>query len=1317
MRKRIMASLLALCMALSLLGAAAAEEAPLLTDGAGETRDEETASGEPRDEETPAGEEAFPAVLSEADGDRASSFTVTTGDAVDVTAFSATLSMTVTYPAGWDLNEKTVKIYGFQYCIGNTFDPANVNGGWESYDGNDGQVIDDPATRTITYSGPVACSPGTTYTYRAYFSVIEGDTSSYQNTFYADEVKTLTTSGAPSDLQTLTPGTPVSFQLTGGQSAQFSLGEGLTGFYQLSCAVTSETTEYTSSSLSVQKNGSWEPHYEGNPLYLDGQRYGMITLNAPSEVSAACTVSLSQYPMTTLSLSAPAQLNATGHHYLAFAPEQPGLYKLTFRRAGGSAGTDADGYVNQWSAAAQNWEGGGSISNGFTYLLSPKENETCYLGVSIYQDCSYSVTVESYTAVTAPVVRSGEVGISNSLQAVVSVTVELPDGYEAQQVYAGIEYTVDGVIQTNGCGSCTGNLWTQSCYFDLLPGKTYTYRAYMEILDDGGSGRPVIWEEGSHTYTAAAVQPVQLEIGGNTVSYALDAPSKLLAFTPTEDGRYTFTTSGLDSLAFWDAAGARWDYADTSLASTKKLEAGETLYIQAKPSYTDGTVTVAQFTATVTEFSIKAAQPNNPQNFQASIPVTAAVPIGSSFQIGAILNGVDLPPHTLQMLEHESESCNAAIWLPVLPDKTYTVTPYIERINPNTHQAIAGSRVTGDEITFDTGSFTTVPLAVSRPQTLTVTSSETVCSFTPAEDGYYQITVTGADTAAGFLEYWQYAENSDAVGEWVGKDYFSGSKTVRLSAKAGIPQYFKLRTDSPAGIGFQVEIAPYTSTVTAFAVSTGSVQEAIPGFTASVPVEVDVPLGKYCKVSLEVLEDNGRWYSVGASYGISGAEGEHQTRTLTLETFPNTTCTYRAVLVPTDSNGRELSGAAYVYSQQKQFTSSAPSAEQTPELTEGQTHTGVFQSNNLYFTFTPPSDGAYKITVTGDVWSMYIGTSGGSGWQFYPLSAGEPATVKMEGRQYIRLSGAWKGSYSIQVSKVVSTVTGFTVTSGEAAVSENGLELQVPVTVTAPIASRYSCIVDYYPGGDRSQYLSVDSNVQSSSEETMHFPLSLPVYPGKSYTYSAGVFDQDAREYHEETTEHTVSIPALKTQPAAMSEGTSTSPSAGKTAYSFTPGSDGNYLFTVTGDSGTLTVIKADGTWLRLHYYENAYSGDSRMDINVQLPAGQPAYVILEERSTTAQASVTVRSTALSARPDDSGGNIVVTMEAEQAGRYIFAAYDREGKLLACAVKDKAAAGTEILTAGLNARGDLWGEYVKAFLTDGAGRPLSPSERTPVSYR
>lgn len=1311
MRKRIMASLLALCMALSLLGAAAAEEAPLLTDGAGETRDEETASGEPRDEETPAGEEAFPAVLSEADGDSASVFTVTTGAAAAITAFSATLSMTVTYPAGWSLNEKTVKIYGFQYCIGNTFDPANVNGEWESYYGNDGQVIDDPATRTITYSGPVACSPGTTYTYRAYFSVIEGDTSSYQNTFYADEVKTFTTSGAPSDLQTLTPGTPVSFQLTGGQPAQFSLGEGLTGFYQLSCEVT-DATEGISFSFSLQKNGSWEPHYEGNPLYLDGQRYGMITLNAPSEVSATCTVSLCTYNMTQLPSSGTTQLTTGGSHYLAFAPEQPGLYKLTFQRIGGSAGTDADGYVNQWSAAAQNWEGGGSISNGFTYLLSPKENETCYLGVSIYQDCSYSVTVESYTAVTAPVVRSGEVGISNFLQAVVSVTVELPDGYEAQQVYAGIEYTVDGVTQTNGCGSCTGNLWTQSCYFDLLPGKTYTYRAYMEILDDSGSGRPVIWEEGSHTYTAAAVQPVQLEIGGNTVQCALDAQSKLLAFTPTEDGRYTFTTSGLDSLAFWDAAGARWDYADTSLASTKNLEAGETLYIQAKPSYTGGTVTVAKFTATVTEFSIKAVQPNNPQNFQASIPVTAAVPIGSSFQIGAMLNGVD-SSYTLRMLEYESESCNAAIWLPVLPDKAYTVTPYIERINPNTHQAIAGSRVTGDEITFNTGSFTTVPLAVSSPQTLTVTSSETVCSFTPAEAGYYQITVTGADTAAGFLNYWQYAENSDAVGEWVDKAYFSGSKTVRLSAKAGIPQYFKLRTDSPAGIGFQVEIVPYASTVTAFAVSTGSVQKAIPGFTASVPVEVDVPLGKCCKVSLEVLEDNGRWYSVGASYGISGAEGEHQTRTLTLETFPNTTCTYRAVLVPTDSNGRELSGAAYVYSQQKQFTSSAPSEAQTPELTEGQTHTGVFQSNNLYFTFTPPSDGAYKITVTGDVWSMYIGTPGGSGWQFYPLSAGEPAAVKMEGRQYIRLSGAWKGSYSIQVSKAVSTVTGFTVTSGTAAVSKNGLELQVPVTVTAPIASRYRYTVEYWPEGGGSIWTLVHGSVSFSSEETTERLLSLPVYPGKTYTYKAYVYDEDACEYYEETAEHTTSIPALTAPPEEMTENASTSPRAGKTVYSFTPGKDGNYLFTVTGGRGTLTVLRADGTWTKLDYYEDAYSGVSLMDINVQLPGNQAAYVILEERSTP-QASVTVRSTALSARPDDSGGNIVVTMEAEQAGRYIFAAYDREGKLLACAVKDKAAAGTETLTAELKTRG---GEYVKAFLTDSAGRPLSPSERTPVSYR
>lgn len=1313
MRKRVMASLLALCMALSLLGAAAAEEAPLLTDGAGETRDEETASGEPRDEETPAGEEAFPAVLSEADGDRASSVTVTTGDAADVTAFSATLSMTVTYPAGWDLNEKTAKIYGFQYCIGNTFDPANVSGEWTV---QDAEPEFDTASRTITCSGSVACGPGTTYTYRAYFVELEEDGSGslYEKTaVYSEQTETFTTPGAP-ELAVLTPDTSVSFSLTGGQSAQFSLGEGLTGFYQLSCEVNSATTEdYPSSSLSVQKNGSWEPHYEGNPLYLDGQRYGMITLNAPSEVSATCTVSLCTYNMTQLPSSGTTQLTTGGSHYLAFAPEQPGLYKLTFQRAGGSAGTDADGYVNQWSAAAQNWEGGGSISNGFTYLLSLKENETCYLGVSIYQDCSYSVTVESYTAVTAPVVRSGEVGISNFLQAVVSVTGELPDGYEANWISAGIEYTVDSVTQRRTVnGSCTGNLWTQSCYFDLLPGKTYTYRAYMEILDDSGSGRPVIWEEGRHTYTAAAVQPVQLEIGGNTVSYALDAPSKLLAFTPTEDGRYTFTTSGLDSLAFWDAAGARWDYADTSLASTKNLEAGETLYIQAKPSYTGGTVTVAKFTATVTDFSIAASQPDYLQDFRAGILVTAAVPIGSSFLVGAVLNGVDLPQRTV--LSHESESWKEFFTLSVLPNKTYTLTPYIERINPDTYQVIDGSRVTGNEITFSTGGFTIVPLAVNGQQTLEVGNSPTVYSFTPDADGYYQIAVTGADTAAANagLDYWMYAENSDGVGMWAGSR-FSGSKTVLLFAKANTPQYFKLSAYSAESASFQVEVASYTPLVTAFAVRTGSVQEAVQGFTASVSVEVDVPLGEYCRVRLQVLGNNGSVSYSGNDCMISGAEGERQALTLTLETVPNTTCTYRAVLVPTDSNGRELSGAAYVYSQQKQFTSSAPSAAQTPALAEGQTREGVFQPNDVYFAFTPPSAGVYRITVTGNVRLMYIGSSGGSGWQRYWLSAGEPVAVRMEGLQYIRLSGTQNQSYSIQVSKAVSTVTGLTVTSGTAAVSENGLELQVPVTVTAPIASRYRYTVEYWPEGGGSIWTLVHGSVSFSSEETTERLLSLPVYPGKTYTYKAYVYDEDACEYYEETAEHTTSIPALKAPPEEMTENESTSPRASKTAYSFTPGSDGNYLFTVTGDSGTLTVIKADGTWLRLHYYENAYSGDSRMDINVQLPAGQPAYVILEEFS-RAQASVTVRSTALSVRPDYSSGNLTVTMEAKQTGRYIFAAYDREGKLLTCAIRDKTTDAAETLTAELKTRG---GEYVKAFLTDGAGRPLSPSERTPVSYR
>lgn len=1285
--------LLVLALVMTPLEALAAEEDGVSLE---ETAEIVEAPETAEDEESAESPEEIAEVLEDLNSE---SYEVTTNDATDIGAFSVTLSLSV---SGKELHEaiKQGGVFGFAYWFEDELDENHPN--WfEIFPGSeeaDQGMKWSSGDVSFTYTGPFPCIPNTTYYYRAFFRNRNSETGDYGLYFYGETKTFKTPEGSPMELK---PGVPQSFDLVGGASAVVSPAADTPGFYMISASSVGEALgEFFQWN---EEQNSWNPLNPDTPIYVDPQagQYVRFTLNGSQTESTAVSLSLSHFSMEELTIDTvktAAQSDETGgEFYFRFTPSTSSRYKISLnnqRKDINYGNTWGSLYV--WDPAQKTWVyDSSSFYDSFVRSYSWEEGQPQYLYLTLYSGVTAEITISEFRdSVSGFSVESGGVQSNhdNPFFASVSVNVQAPLNTDYQ---VNIEYEVNGAT---GYGNAqwieknNSELRTEQLDFAPLPGAVYRYRAFINVMDGFGSTvQETVYEQEWKTVTVPSTEETRLELG---IPSSFTSPEvRLLSFTPTENGRYTFSSSG-GQMVFWDAASACWNDRYDSVSEKKilSLEVNIPQYIQFRSSYYNSGITVTKFSSAVEIASVTAKEPSRIDNFSASIPITAAVPIDTRFQCGVVYsytsksggNGsgtVNASP----LSSSDSETVSRNVSMSVLPNADYTCRIYLQEIDQS--WLPLGDPVYSNEITFTTGDFPTTELPVNVAVSVTPKeySGSEHFRFTPGADGLYQITAEGTGTENAALQIW-----GTESGGWRYIEV-SGSTSVVFSGMSGVTQYFGFQLYQNSE--YTLTVRPFTATVTEPSVETGFATEQTRGFAAKIPITAKAPLGSAVRLGIE-YEINGRIYQVSARRFFD-TTSEELRAFVDFYTLPNRTYTYRAFLTPVDADDNQTGDP--VYGEWKTFISDASSAK---ALTDGEL-LNVDLNGDQFYSFTPTKTGYYTIEISGSMNYWELADLASDDWERY-WENGESMTfsLKAGSTQYFHIRGYEGDTASLKVSSFTPTVTTFSVSLKECIASQ--LEIQAPVTVEAPIGSHFEYGIEYRLGS--TDYSYGDSySIRSSTSESTGTVFRLPAVPGRTYTCRAFVDDRNSgKSYY--STEITVTVPDSSPSTELKLGQEQVSSGSNRAEFTFVPQKTGNYRFAVTGDSGLLTVLRKDGSWEWIYYNARGI-----MEMNLTLQEFETVYVIQEE-DWFSQYSVIVEYTPLTASRPRNGGPVTAALEAPAAGQYLFAAYDGEGRLLAAQLRTASAAGplTAVLNAGTTAKA------VKAFQTGSGWKPLAPAEKAEV---
>lgn len=515
---------------------------------------------------------------------------VTTGDASEVSAFSAVLSMTA---RGSAIYGKAGKVFGFQYCVGTEFSENEASEYTHTW-GGDETTEDLPGGDGFSYTGLFPCLPGRTYFYRGYFAFIDESTGDPWP-FYTGEVKSFTTPGTE-ELPVLEPGSSLDFTLVDGQSEIWSLAVEESGFYTLS--VGSAQAERF---LCAEGDKDWKSLYGDEPFYAQAGEplYVRITARSYGENVVEGTVTAAPFDMKELWVGEALEVSAgnLGYDYIRFTPEDSGQYLLSL---------DVDGAENcsifLWNAESGKWGPPVYSEIGAARMLIEGEaGVASYIQVSPgYQNTPAALRAEAYTPPEeGAAVSVGEVRYRSGdpLTAVFPVTVELPAGVN---IWPKVECQMGGrrvIAGGSGHGEGTFRIWEATIEMAPVPGQEYRYRAYLELREEGtGKLLRTVYENGDselwHTFRAPSRFPAQALRADEENAIEMAGGWGLLSFTPAESGIYTFTPTRDVSLKLWDSETARWQWWQGGEDAAQALLGGESLYIQA--SSNGGAVTLGR---------------------------------------------------------------------------------------------------------------------------------------------------------------------------------------------------------------------------------------------------------------------------------------------------------------------------------------------------------------------------------------------------------------------------------------------------------------------------------------------------------------------------------------------------------------------------------------------------------------------------------------------------------------------------------------------------------------------------------------------------
>lgn len=509
---------------------------------------------------------------------------VTTGNASDVAAFSASLSMEV---RGASIYRKGGKVYGFEYCSGTEFSEAAAVQHSHHWDGDEEAL---PGGYGFSYTGAVPCLPGRTYWYRAYFAFIDESTGEEWPIFIG-EVKSFATPGAGT-LPQLTPGSPAEFSLVDGASEIWSLTAETSGFYTL--ALEGAYDAQADRFICAGGDQDWREVRRGEPFYAEAGKPLYVRLDAHSWGTGPVAGTLAAVPFETKELQPgePVTVLAKGDSYVQFTPASSGTWLLSLDVEGGTSGS-----ILPWSSEAGKWDYNASAHSGtgaVRMAVELKAGVTYYFCVRPGYSVSGTLLIRPYTPPEGGYAISlGNVQLDyDSMTAAVPILIECPAG---ENITLATVVEMGGRKFSMGGGGSSWNsavrTWDGSFPLIPVPGREYRYRAYLEVRDETEktriyeNGDPELW----HTFRVPDSLPAQALPPDAETAVEGSGRLRLLSFTPAEGGLYTFTRpvygSG-DPLLYWDPETEQWR--DIGEGLTLALLAGETRYLRAYWSVTVG---------------------------------------------------------------------------------------------------------------------------------------------------------------------------------------------------------------------------------------------------------------------------------------------------------------------------------------------------------------------------------------------------------------------------------------------------------------------------------------------------------------------------------------------------------------------------------------------------------------------------------------------------------------------------------------------------------------------------------------------------------
>lgn len=1183
-------------------------------------------------------------------------------------------------------------------------------------------------TETAFFLCRFPCVPGTTYTCRAY-AILRDSAGNMIRTVFSDWItfSSLSLDNVPS----LTPDTSISIALESSQTEAYArFKPGAAGFYTLSASDTISELFFELSFYEPEGN-YWRIIYNSDPLYAEAGSNLLLKITIPGDmVDGSQTLKLAADTVKLTELVLDQSYDCSPEwKYCSFTPSESGCY--TFEVNDGTEAANLSSVsVKRWDSESR-WWNNVNLESSTDYAFYMEANTTLYIRFLDYSETPHTFQISAFTStVSALSVQAGEAN-SSDFVTTIPLTVEAPIGssfcagikYRLEYSSNGFERTAD---ETISAFNNTSETHTRQIQLDTLPGTSYEYCTYWwEIDADGNSGEEQTgsWiqfsspSNGTSTLGEEAAEPIPQDI-----SY--------FCFSPENPGYYIFsisTSSGGDSaggncqIETWDEEGLRWYpylYFDGNSAQTPapiEIGAGGTLYLRVRNSASGETgtpsllITASPFQSQISEPSIDTITVQDTGEDHVSLQVTGSAPIGSRLRVlieyWSISNGcVSSISFSAETDNRETFCIWPSLWQ-LLPDTDYSCYAYILDDN--------NTRYEGSGTSFSTAAFTGSELQLDCPETFQFSEAspgEKLLRFTPAEDGLYKIEVSGL--ADGFLEFWDLR-----YGEWSSCPLENGGGSITFEAQSGIPQYFRLYPGENSGC--TVEVTKFRQTVFEPSVESGSATMRVSGFEAEIPITVRLPIGSNCEVCLELQAEGGRTFSRSVE-SITDNMREIQTLRARIDTAPNTIYTYRAFMEFLDSADGRPGGNDIYESGTKKFSSGAPATTELKLDTELKIDGGTGGSdqdlkNGFYLHFTPEKSGVYQFQIqAGDDGMDYgyldIWDADRERWtSSVELSELDQHKYAMEaGTAYYFCLRSWAAGFlALRITSADSEPVDFNIKTGDAASAY--FELQIPVVVSAPIGSgfNYELILSSNDKIVARRNYYVANNSRECQEKIFVFP----VIPGKSYQYQAFLLDYGSeKEYTEDPC--SIEVPPLKDgeEPPELKlnvdTGLQIKPSAaGSAAASFTAPKNGRYMIGFAGaDNSSIIVLYGDGS------YRFMRPDGASEDLILEMNAGERVYLILQDVKENTCEMWVYTAPPLSVFFDENG--IIAKLETDQPGRYLFAVYDWDFKLLSCRIVQKEGGDPETLSAVLADGKDAC--YVRAFLTDGSWKPLAPAEKAQV---